>query len=195
MNPFKWLAKRIRVISPADGRRPNEQGFVSIEVIPREITNVIVNTQPQANLGAQIDDTCGYETLRDAVSDAERIGFRLLGYIEPENLLFAFSESVKVLQRFLFRFLIKNRVPYSPDNLFAPISQRQRDAYEKTHPKQRAIVLCKVRHAEVFQNPIWGKQKKSSNSGNCYEISWSEVQKLQEHPKETVPHDVLPSDQ
>lgn len=193
MNPFKWLVKRLWAVSPVGVRRPDQEGFVSIEIIPREVANIVVHTEAQADSRAGIDDACGYETLDDAIRDAEAIGFRLLGYVEPENLLFTFSECTEVLRRFLYRFLIKNRVPYSPDDLFAPISKAQCDAYNKRHAKPRALILCKVRDAKVFQSPIWAEQKKGGECGDCYEVSWGEIQKLQEHIKDTVPHDVPPS--
>lgn len=193
MNPFKWLANYIRVVSPPGLCCSDQQGFVLVEILPREIVNVVVHTKAQPYPGTRIDDTFGYETMDDAISDVQAVGFRLLGYVEPENLFFVFSESVEALQRFLYGFLTKNRVPFSPDDLFAPISKAQCDAHNKRQPKPRALILCKVRDAKVFQSPIWAEQEKGGEYGNYHEVSWCEVQKLQEHAKDAVPHEVLPS--
>jgi len=188
VNPFKFLSKLVRVVFPVSVSCPQQQGFVSLEVTPREVAKVVINAKPTAaQPTCRADDPGGYKTLDDAIVNAQAIGFRLLGYVEPENLLFAFSESVEVLHRFIYSFLIKNSIPYAVDDLFGPISEKQRDRYDKTKAEPRAIVLCKVVDAKVFQNPIWAAEKKGGEYGNCYEVSWSEIQKLQQHVEESGP--------
>lgn len=188
MNVFKRIFKYLTATPYKFVRSVNtvnvvEKSSVSIEVIPREITDIKIGFQsPALFVGHLEDDTCGYKSLNNAIGDAEHIGFRLLDYVVAENLSFFFSESIESFQlaftAFIANYGITYKLPYFMKDCSCP---KDADDYYRGYKGQsdiRAIVLCKVVNTKVFQSPLWAKKQKSSDYGNCYKIGWGELQKI-----------------
>ena len=160
-----------------------EKFDASIEVIPREITDIkIAFNRPALYIARLQNNTCGHKTLHYAVGDAKDVAFRLLTYVKPENLFFFFSERIELLNlafmAFIARYGIVYKIPYFMEGCSCPKDTDDYYRGYKDQPDIWAIVLCKVINAEVFQHPLWAEQKKCSNYGDCYKIGWSELQKI-----------------
>jgi hypothetical protein len=181
---LRWLSDSIYIlISSGSISSAVEDISVSIEVIPREVTDIKVGFhRPALFVGRLGDDASDYKSLNHAVGDAEHIGFRFLDYVMAENLFFFFSESTESLQLAFTAFIVNYGIVYNRGYFMQYCScPKGADDYYRKCKGQRdiwAIVLCKVENTETFQDPIWEKQQKSSDYGNCYKIGWGELQKI-----------------
>lgn len=150
-----------------------------IEIIPREVANVMRKTANEtANGGRTIDDAFGYETLNDAIIDAEKIGARLLREVVPENLFFIFGQTIQSLG---YAPIALSPVPPLIDegDSIARYGNGEKSACNnKSESKYRAIVLCKLKHADELEKYLAGKKKDGGHDTQCYEIAWSELQEL-----------------
>ena len=152
-----------------------------MEIIPSEVANVM--REPLKDIAERcglINDAVGFESLHDAVFNAEHIGASIVGDVEPENLLFIFGQTIQSLgyapidapmpPPFINE---RNYVGEQRDN-------KERNGNNKGKPKNRAIVLCKLRYANTLKELGTWKEKGGRHYPERYEITWSELQKLKE---------------
>src|SRR5438874_2161371 len=86
-------------------RRAIQYPRMFVEVLPRGLFDVEGEPlQHVAHVGRLVDDALAYESLHDAILVAEDVGFRLLGHVEPKNLLFVFGETTELLRSELREF-------------------------------------------------------------------------------------------
>jgi hypothetical protein len=119
-----------------------------VEIIPSEIANVV--SKPLQNIphrSRHINNACGYESLNNAIINAQDIGSRLLGKVKPENLLFVFGESVQSLQSSLCEFFDGLLVKYPKSECYDAINAEQDGRANKNDGEPYAIVLCKKKAA------------------------------------------------
>jgi hypothetical protein len=171
-------------IASVEHRAPIKQGMLFIEMIPREIRNVISEPLEHiADYRRVINDSCGYKSIDHAIIDSQIIGFRLSGYVKPKNLFFIFGETVEFLQSELNEFLDRFSVPYTPGDYYAPVDKEQCRSYDECEADPRAIVLCKVIDVRLFQQTRRSIKKECGNQAQPKEISWTELQILQKSLK------------
>lgn len=158
-----------------------EQGFVFIEHIPRNAVDVECESTDQAAYGGRPEnDAVIGQRLHDAIIEAQLVGARLVRYVEPQNLLFVFSESLQSLKQITLELpLFENTTTRDIDGLDNPNTQ-ERPAQQQANPNNRAIVLCHILDAQCLQQLTGGKKQEGQNSANCYDISWSELQRLKD---------------
>jgi hypothetical protein len=85
---------------------------------------------------------------------------------------------MKALNSFLTSFCDRFAIPHPPDDFYGPIYTEKDTGRDKGKADPRAVVLCKLLHSEGLEERFRGKQKHSSNDGDCYQITWSELQEL-----------------
>lgn len=156
-----------------------EKPRVFVEIIPRDLVDVVAKPIKQSALtGRPIDNTLGCESINDAVIHAKRIGFALLGNVIPENLFFFFGESVQGLREAFFEFNIAYKIAYNSEDFYAPIYSHQGYRTYECNTEPLAIVLCKLKDAESFRKLVIDKQKYPAKDTDCYQVSWSQLQRL-----------------
>jgi hypothetical protein len=169
------------LIGTVEVGRPVQEPRIYIEVIPREVGDVVGKSfiETTGRSGTE-DDSTGYETLYDAIVDAEHIAARLLSDVVPENLLFVFSESLQAI----LHFKMKLPPPPCPGDAFEKaariVDHDQSHRSQQNDSQNRAIVLCKLRHPQLIEQIGVGEQKESTKNPGCHEITWSEFQTLKE---------------
>ena len=168
-------------ICPICVRASFEQMRISVEIIPSEVANIMCKPVKHiSKASGTINDSLGYETLNDAIINAESVGACLVGKVEPENLLFVFSQTIQSLGHFPII------LPLSP-----PVSYERKCVCENRHKEKghcddeyksnnRSIILCKLKDTQLLKCFFAGKEQKGGNTSECYEISWSELQELKE---------------
>lgn len=163
-------------MSDVDVRGPHQQFMVFIEIFPRELRDVVSTSVEYVAEGrAHSDDSSGYESVDDAIVNAQNIGFRLRRDVKPENLFFFFGETVQSLKNCLFAFLSRRNLPFNVANVFDPTGHEY-DANDQEGKKEPlAIVLCKLRHAEAIGNTGWSEQRRKAREGEECLMSWSEL--------------------
>jgi hypothetical protein len=161
-----------------------ENVMVFVEVIPRNCMNEVREAIYHASERVYaVNDAVGYESLNDAIIDAESIGSRILDYVEAENLFFAFGESVEALRDALRNFPLPQSVLNAGHDRCAYAGEEQRKGGNEKNPENRAIVLCKLRKAEGIAEFFIAKKKESGDKADRYEVSWGELQKLKNEIK------------
>lgn len=169
-----------RSVRPIGIGGPIQKPLVFVQILPDSVVDVVSKPVKDVSDACRaINDTCGFETLNDAVLDAQYIGFCLLGHVKPENLLFVFSETVQSLQHGLGVFLHRHSVPYPAEDCYAPIYKEQDSRTNKCDADPLAITLCKLKTADGLQRIFGGEKKNGGNGGDRYEITWSELKNLQ----------------
>jgi hypothetical protein len=153
--------------------------LIYVEIIPRELTDIVsksLKDVPHAR-GA-VDDACGYQTLDSAIVNSERVALSVFRKVKPENLLFVFCKTIESL------FHVEIELPFSPP-IFYDVNESYNDCNNKKSsrkneysPDNRAIILCKIINADIFDIPFWTKKKKGSGTTERYEISWRELQEF-----------------
>ena len=171
-----------------------EQMRVYVEVIPREIVDVMrAPLKHIAERCQSVNDSIGYETLNDAIIVAENIGTGLLRYVEPENLLFVFGQTMQSIS------YVPIETPLSPppfcdgNSIGGNGDSEQSNGNNKGKPKHRAVVLCKLKHSDELEKFIAGKEKKGGHDTKRYEIAWSELQELKKRLRGFSDHDERPN--
>lgn len=174
-----WLSKKWPSVGSAGVGAPFEQMRVYVEIIPREVADVMSEPfKSIANRCGPINDSLGYETLHDAIINAEAIGASLLGEVEPENLLFIFGQTIQSLG------YAPIELPLSPpcfgesESIGSDGHNKEGNGNNEGKPKHRAAVLCKLKYADSLEKLIARKKQESGHGADRYEITWCELQEL-----------------
>lgn len=156
-----------------------EQMRIYVEIIPREIVDVVCETVKDTSERCRlINDSVGYKSLHDAVLDAERICSSVLCNIEPENLLFIFGQTLQSLGHAPIECPAMPPVSDNDNNVGRNRDGKEGNGYDKGKPKHRAIVLCKLRHTDALKELAIWKDEDSCHYAERYQIAWSELQEL-----------------
>jgi hypothetical protein len=175
-----FLPKVIALVRAIVRRGSGKQVLVFLEIIPSKIRDIVskpLNDIP--HIRSREYDASGYKSIYDAVINAQHVGSRVVLYVKPENLLFCFGESVESLQASVRRFCRRLGVFYSRIDFYAPIYNEKNARKHKSYGEPWAIIVCKVININHFQPFIRDKKKKTCGNCECYEITWSELQNLQ----------------
>lgn len=114
-----------------------------------------------------------------------------LGEVVPENLFFVFGERTEALHSFLVSFCDHFSIPHPPDDFYGPIYiyTKQDARSDKGKPNPRAVILCKLVHAEVLKKRLRHKQEDPSDDSDCYQVTRSELQELKGELCKVSSHD------
>lgn len=158
-----------------------EQGRVFFEYVPSNLVDVVRKTLQQvAGIGTSEYDTPCNQCLDDAIVNSQRIGAGLLGYVEPENLLFVFSESAKALMQLPLEAPLANTTDGEAPCTISTSNHQQADAQQKCNANSLAIVLCQISDAQPLSDLIGRKDDQSERYSECYQVTWCELEKLQQ---------------
>ena len=170
------------LVAAINVRRSRKQVWVLVEIIPREITDIVsksIHRAPKSR--REVYDFYGCKSIDDAIINAEKIGSRLIENVKTENLLFCFGETVQSLQSGLREFCDRLSVPYPAEHCYGPIYTEQDTCGNEGYGEPHAIVLCKIVNSEPFEQFVRQKKKQGGDDSKRYEITWSELQKIQQH--------------
>lgn len=162
--------------------------MIYVEIIPREIADVIRKSSDASYRCGSINDSIGYETLNDAVIVAEKVGSRFMPDVEPENLLFFFGKTVQSLN------YAPIEIPLPPpgfdeaERIIGCGNNEHRYSENQGKAKNRAIILCKLKHSNELEKFLAGKEKNCGYHTKCYEITWRELQELKNNLCELTKH-------
>jgi len=153
--------------------------MIYIEIIPREITNIIREPfKHVADRRSAEDNAGGCKTLYDAIVKSENVALGLLGNVKPENLLFIFSQSVEAFYHVCMELPLP---PPSFNNIHDSKTGRNREkrgGKDEDNADNRAIILCKFVNTDKSDELLGAEKKKGCGSSERYEITWSELQKI-----------------
>lgn len=156
-----------------------EQMRMYLEVIPRELVDVMREPfESVTHRSGQVNDAASFESLHDAIVDAERVCASVLRDVVPENLLFIFGQTVQALLDTPIPAPPDPPLFYESDAVASNGNHEQGDGDNKGKPKHRAVVLCKLKHSDELEKFLFGKEKKGGHDTQRYEIAWSELQEL-----------------
>ena len=179
---LKNIMDRIILMScPYVGCSIRKEPRVLIEVLPRNFRNIECNAFDETAIRrGKVDDSCGFESLNDAIICAEIVCSRLVFNIKPENLLFFFGQSVESFKNFLFYVPFLSNFDEVPiDELSGPAeSYCQRD--DKSGADKRAIIFCKLRKTEDVEKITAWKKQQGGRESDRYKVTWSELQDLKQ---------------
>jgi hypothetical protein len=160
MSIFEYLFKKSRIVRSAGIGSAIQQTLVAVEILPREIRDVVSKFQIQsADSICRINETFGYKSTNDAIVNAQNVGLRFLKNVKPENLFFFFGETVESLRCAFSDFCNNHLIPYPTDDWYAPIYHEQSYKYNKSAPNILAVVLCKITNSDWFQKNVGAEQK------------------------------------
>src|SRR5882724_1311088 len=152
-----------------------------VETIPSIVANVM--REPFKNITKRcglINDASGYESLYNAILNTKHICARILRDIEPENLLFIFGQTIQSIG------YAPIGLPFPPPTFNEGKRISENGDYEQYNcnnedkPKNRAVILCKLKYTDELEKFLIGKKQEGSYDTKRYEITWSELQKLEE---------------
>lgn len=157
-----------------------EEKFVLVEILPRSIFNIVSNLSKSTTIPISfINNSIGFQSINDAIMEAENVASGLLKYVKSEDLFFFFGETLESLQSALREFSFRNSIPYAENNIFDPIHKESKYYENIYNPHPLAIVLCKFINTEPSQSFFTTKQKKGVDcSQQYYEINWGEFQEI-----------------
>lgn len=181
MNNIFRLPQRRSLVCPICVGTSFKQMLVYVEVIPGEITDIM--REPIKHIseaGRTINNSFGYESLYDAIINAERVGSSLIGKVIPENLFFVFGQTIESLGHFPIEFPLSPPVSYERKCVCKNRYKKKGHCDDEDKSNNRAIILCKLKDAQLFKDFFTAKEQKGSNDAECYEKSWSELQELKE---------------
>jgi hypothetical protein len=174
--------------------RSDKQVWMFVEILPREIANVVRHPFDKvSDICRHEDNAIGFESLNDAIINAESIGARILGYVEPENLLFIFSQSLQSLRDVLLHFPLPQAVFNHVGNPIHEANASKRDGTDEHNAESRAIVLCKLSKSASFQECVWPEEKHACDKPKCYQITWRELQTLKNQFSDFSNHVLKPN--
>lgn len=185
------VVKSFTLVGPVSVGRSVESLRVYVEVIPHEITDIVREPFPHvAERCGTIDDLIGYESLNDAIFNAEHVGSSILGDVIPQNLLIVFGQTLQSLDDALVEFPL-------PQKALDPIEPPASDGYEKKNyrgqeknPENCAVILCKLRKPESLLELRAAKKYEARHQSDCYKVTWSELQALKDGLNDLVGYGV-----
>lgn len=95
-----------------------------------------------------MNDAIGFEALNDAIVDAERVCTSVLCDVVSQNLLFIFGQSLQSLCYAKIAAPPEPPTPCETNEIVSSGHYEKRDADNKSKPKHRAIVLCKLKNSD-----------------------------------------------
>ncbi|TWT77579.1 hypothetical protein Pla100_63090 [Neorhodopirellula pilleata] len=154
-----------------------KQFRVFVEVIPSDIADVVCKPLEHVSHSCSRENYASrYQSVDDAIINAERVGLALRGVVKAEDLFFIFGERVQFLRDSLFRFLESRSIPYNPADLYAPMDRQKSDGCEKSEPDPLAIVLCQVADSKSIRDAVRREQQQTSEKADGCQVSWREFQ-------------------
>ena len=171
-------------VGSAHGRSALEKIRVYVEVIPRDVTDVVresLKDIPQG--GGLVDDALGYESAHDAVLNAEHVGSRIIGDVIPQNLFLVFGQTMESLRDALKSFPLPPPSLNPPDPATAHCDQKKGNRRQEKNPENKAIILCKLRKTESLAEIIAAKKDEPRHQANRCEVSWGELEVLKKRLK------------
>lgn len=190
MGLFKWLKDRLWLLKLPSAYSSVgsdhlciafQKTRVYVDTVPGCIRDIVMEYTPCIpDITGSVNDSLGCETLNDAIFNAELVGLCLVEQVEPDNFLFVFGKTVQALKYALVDSGFLN-VPLEPFCHFGHDCNTQMcRGYNKNKPYRRAIILCKVKNADIFQHPFWAEKKKGGGPAQRYEITWGELQEIKD---------------
>ncbi len=149
-----------------------------VHVLPREFADVVSPAKWIPNCGGAVNDSAGYESVYDAIIEAEFVGLTLRSNVKAENLFFFFGETVKFLQYSFMRFCDSRSIPYNSANFYGPINSEQYRRCDKGKSDPMAVVLCKLAKSEEVEKRIASEQHQATDYGNGYQVAWCQFQEF-----------------
>lgn len=187
-------AVRVGATASAAPAAAFKQRLVFVDLLPRHLADVVGEPGLElSKLGSQPDDSIGYETLHDAVLEAQRLGSSLAFYVPAENILFIFGQRTKALcdAQALLPVAAHPREPV--ENGLGHHGKLGGQRGEKPHPQSRAMVFCKLRHPESFAQLLAaqddGCEKEHGEKADYSLLTWGELDKLKHRLDERIAHD------
>ena len=179
------------LVSPVSVGGAIESLRVYLEIIPHEISDIVRETLSHVpERRGTIDDAIGYESLNNAILDAEHVGARILCDVIPQNLLLVFGQTLKSLHDAFMEFPL-------PPKVFDPIYPPSANCYQKKdnrrqekNPENCAVILCKLRKPESLLELRAAKKYETGHKSDSYKVAWSELQSLKDALYDSVSHGV-----
>ena len=166
-------------VAPDLVRFPVQKGRMFVEMLPRGLADVVRESlQDVAQAGRPEQDAFGHESLHDADVEAERVASRLSPYVEPENFLFLFGQSLQALQAALLHVPVECCGKDIPARPRQKGQDRQCRANEENKADNVAVVVCKIQKAKPGEHPFRSEQQGPANDSPCRAVTWREFQQL-----------------
>ncbi|MEN9865619.1 MAG: hypothetical protein RL748_1209 [Pseudomonadota bacterium] len=156
-----------------------EQMRMYVEIIPRKVADVM--REPFKNIterGGLKNDAIGFETLNDAIFNAEHIGSCILGEVKAENLLFIFGQTLESIGYVPIELSPSPPFFDEADYIGGNRDNKKRHGDNKGKAENRAIILCKLRNTDLLKELATWKKEDSRHKAERYEITWCELQEL-----------------
>lgn len=156
-----------------------EKVLMFVEIIPGVLADVMREPfESIAHRSGQVNDAIGFESLHDAIVDAERICTGVLRDVEPQNLLFIFGQTLQSLCYAAIASPPEPPLLYEGDTVADNGHHKECSGDDKDKPKHRAVVLCKLKHSDELEKFFAGKEQEGGHDSKRYEVAWSELQEL-----------------
>ena len=150
-----------------------------VEYIPSNLAHVVRESLDGiTHVGSPPNDALISQPLNNAIVDAQLVGARLMDYVEPQNLLFVFSESAHALAYMPLELPTAYRAAEQLERPATDTNTQQRNDTNKPDANARAVVFCYVSDADYFQQVCRGEQEASQHKANCYQVAWSELEHI-----------------
>ena len=167
----------IPLVSSREVRSAIKKRLVFVEILPREISDVVSKPFEYVSMGrCEVDDPIGYQSIDDAIISAKHVGLCLMSKVEAKNLFFVFGETVHSLQCAFVEFCGMRSIPYNVADIYAPIDGEETDDGNQRNADPVAIVLCKVSDAKPISDYVRGGENDDTEDCDRYQVSWSELQ-------------------
>lgn len=145
-----------------------------VEIDPCELVDIVSEPfEGVTHRSGQVNDAAGFETLHDAIVDAERVCASVLREVIPENLLFVFGQTLQPLLDTPIAAPPEPPLLYESDAVANKGNHEKWDSDNEGKAQHRAIVLCKLKYSDELEKLLISKEKKGSHDTKRYEIPWS----------------------
>ena len=156
--------------------------MIFIEIIPRGIADIVRESIQHTTAGCSaVDNALGYKTINHAIVDLEVITSSLLGYVKPKNLFFIFGEGEKfildILSRPMYLDSPSDGLPYIDGEVYYDYDPGK----NKNATEDRAVVICKIEDAELFQECGFCEKENRGREAKSYKITYSQFQGIKKY--------------
>jgi hypothetical protein len=137
----------------------------------------------------EIDNTIGYQSLHYAITKAERTGAGILRYVEPQNLLFFFGQTIQAL---FSAPMDLNLGPQFLGERKQIINKHYNDnccGNDKDKSNNRAFIFCKFIDTDFTEKFFTEKKHRCRNNAEYYEVTWSELKEIKKASDDFCNHD------